>query len=36
VERPAPTFGQHTDEILGRYLQLDAEQIARLRDSKVI
>ena len=33
--RPAPKLGQHTDEILGE-LELSAEQIAKLREDKVV
>ncbi len=36
VQRPAPTFGQHTEEVLSRFLGLSAEQIEQLRESKVI
>ncbi len=34
--RPPPMVGQHTDEILEEMLNLDAEEIARLRDDEVI
>ena len=33
---PVPTPGQHTDEILGRLLELDAAKLAELRRAKVI
>jgi crotonobetainyl-CoA:carnitine CoA-transferase CaiB-like acyl-CoA transferase len=29
-------LGQHTDEVLGEVLGLSSEQIAQLRDSKVV
>ena len=32
VCRPAPTLGQHTDEVLGEVLELSAARIARLRE----
>jgi CoA:oxalate CoA-transferase len=32
----APTYGQHTDEILSRYLGYTPEQIAKLRADKVL
>ncbi len=32
VRRPAPTFGQHTDEVLGEVLELSDAQISRLRE----
>lgn len=35
IQRPAPTLGQHTDEIL-RELGFDAQRIARLRTDRVI
>jgi glutaryl-CoA transferase len=36
VRRAPPTLGQHTDQILGAELGLDAKSIARLRQDKVI
>lgn len=36
VQRPPPTLGQHTDEILQAELGLDAAKIAQLRQDKVI
>jgi succinate---hydroxymethylglutarate CoA-transferase len=36
VRRAPPTLGQHTDEILGTELGLNADAIARLRRDKVI
>jgi formyl-CoA transferase len=33
---PPPTLGQHTDEVLGGLLGLGADELARLRESKVI
>jgi crotonobetainyl-CoA:carnitine CoA-transferase CaiB-like acyl-CoA transferase len=36
VRRAPPTLGQHTDEILGRELGMDADAIAGLRANKVI
>ena len=36
VQRPPPTLGQHTDEVLQAELGLDAARIAKLRQDKVI
>jgi crotonobetainyl-CoA:carnitine CoA-transferase CaiB-like acyl-CoA transferase len=36
VRRPPPTLGQHTEEILGCELGLDANAIAELRRNKVV
>lgn len=36
VERPAPTLGQHTEEILREMLGLTASQVAALRAKKVL
>ena len=36
VRRPPPTLGEHTEEILGDELGLDAAAIAALRSSKVV
>src|SRR6185312_1397107 len=33
---PVPTPGQHTDEVLGRLLGLDADALGQLRAAKVI
>jgi crotonobetainyl-CoA:carnitine CoA-transferase CaiB-like acyl-CoA transferase len=33
---PVPTPGQHTDEVLGRLLGLDAAALSTLRGEKVI
>ncbi len=35
VERPAPLYGQHTDEVLRELLGLDDEDLATLRDTGV-
>jgi len=31
-----PTLGQHTDEVLGEVLEMDEEEIARLRDQGIV
>ena len=36
VKRAAPERGQHNDEILGELLQLDKDELARLRNDDVI
>jgi crotonobetainyl-CoA:carnitine CoA-transferase CaiB-like acyl-CoA transferase len=33
---PPPMLGQHTDEVLGRLLDLDSDAIATLRDAAII
>lgn len=35
-ERPAPTIGEHTDEILKKYLHMEDGELAALRDRNVI
>ena len=35
-QRSPPLLGQHTDEVLSRLLNLDADAIARLRADSVI
>ena len=35
-DRPPPTMGQHTDEVLHEVLGLDASALAALRDQKII
>jgi formyl-CoA transferase len=34
--RPAPTLGQHNEEVLGEVLRLDAAEVAGLRHREVI
>jgi crotonobetainyl-CoA:carnitine CoA-transferase CaiB-like acyl-CoA transferase len=34
--KPAPLLGQHTNEVLGEWLGLDADQIERLGKDNVI
>jgi len=34
--RPPPTLGQHTEEVLGEFLGLDADAVQKLRDDGVI
>ena len=36
VRTPAPTLGQHTDEILKKYLGMDDSDIARLREQQIL
>ena len=36
VRRPAPTLGQHTDEVLSEYLGLGADELGKLREDKVV
>ena len=36
VERPAPEFGQHTEEVLTQILGYSREEISRLKDEEVI
>lgn len=36
LRHPPPLLGQHTDEILGEWLTMTSEQIARLREENVI
>ncbi|HEX7035089.1 MAG TPA: CoA transferase [Pseudomonadales bacterium] len=36
IERGAPCLGEHTDEVLGRVLGYDADEIAKLREEGVI
>jgi crotonobetainyl-CoA:carnitine CoA-transferase CaiB-like acyl-CoA transferase len=33
---PPPLLGQHTDEVLGRLLGMDAERLAKLRAADVV
>jgi len=33
ISRPAPTLGQHTDEVLRELLGMEASEIASLRES---
>jgi len=36
VRRPAPTLGEHTDEVLSEYLGLTQEALRKLREDKVV
>jgi crotonobetainyl-CoA:carnitine CoA-transferase CaiB-like acyl-CoA transferase len=36
IRRPAPVFGQHTDEVLTELLGLDTAELAALRDAGVV
>lgn len=36
IESPAPTLGQHNDEILSVFLGFSKEQIKKLREDRVI
>jgi len=36
LRTPAPTLGQHNDEVFGELLGLGADEIARLKEEKVI
>ena len=36
TDRPPPMLGQHTDEVLGELLGVDAARLATLRDRQVI
>ena len=36
VRRPAPEFGEHTEEILTELLGYSWEQVAELKDAEVI
>jgi formyl-CoA transferase len=35
-ERPPPLLGQHTDDVLARIAGLSAEEISRLRETKIV
>ena len=36
IRRPAPTLGQHTDEVLAEYLGFGQDELQRLREASVI
>ena len=36
IKGPAPTLGQHTDEVLGELLDMDLEELETLRKDGVI
>jgi CoA:oxalate CoA-transferase len=36
VEKPAPTLGQHTEQVFGRFLGLTKEQVEELRAKKIV
>jgi crotonobetainyl-CoA:carnitine CoA-transferase CaiB-like acyl-CoA transferase len=36
IGRPAPTLGQHNDEVLGELLGIDHATLAQLRENRVI
>jgi crotonobetainyl-CoA:carnitine CoA-transferase CaiB-like acyl-CoA transferase len=36
IDRAAPMLGEHTDEILGEYLDYSPDQIATLRAANIV
>ena len=36
IERPSPLVGEHNEEVFGKYLGMEEEEIQKLRDRGVI
>jgi len=36
MKRPAPTWGQHTEEVLTEVLGMSWDEISKLKDKKII
>jgi CoA:oxalate CoA-transferase len=36
IEKPAPTLGQHTEQVLKRFLGLTRDQVGELRARKIV